>query len=120
MASKSKEAHYRQLNGKYLKDAEELLRKGDYAQASEKLWGAAAEIVKAVAAKRGIRLGAHKSLTKFVVELDEEHPKLNLVTEFSVANNLHVNFYEDWLHPKMVIKNAETVKNFISKMERFL
>jgi len=69
---------------------------------------------------RLIRLGAHRSLTKFVVELDEEQPKLNLVTEFSVANNLHTNFYEDWLHPKMVIKNAETVKNFISKMERFL
>ncbi len=120
MASKSKEAHYKRLDGKYLKDAEELLRKGDYAQASEKLWGAAAEIVKAVAAKRGIRLGAHKSLTKFVVELDEEQPRLNLVTEFSVANNLHTNFYEDWLHPKMVTKNAETVKNFISKMERFL
>ena len=120
MASRSKEAHYKRLNGKYLKDAEELLRKGDYVQASEKLWGAAAEIVKAVAAKRGIRLGAHRSLTKFVAELDEENPKLNLATEFSVANNLHINFYEDWLHPKMVVKNAEAVRSFISKMERFL
>jgi hypothetical protein len=120
MASKTKEAHYRRLNGKYLKDADELLQKGDYVQASEKLWGAAAEIVKAVAAKRGIKLGAHRSLTKFVVELDEEQPKLNLATEFSVANNLHINFYEDWLHPSMVLKNAETVKSFVSKMERFL
>jgi len=120
MATKSKEAHYRRLNGKYLNDADELLEKGDYTQASEKLWGAAAEIVKAVAAKRGVRLGAHRSLTKFVVELDEEQPKLNLATEFSVANNLHINFYEDWLHPSMVAKNAQTVKNFISKMERFL
>lgn len=119
MASRSKEAHYKRLNGKYPKDAEDL-RKEDYVQASEKLWGAAAEIVKAVAAKRGIRLGAHRSLTKFVAELDEENPKLNLATEFSVANNLHINFYEDWLHPKMVVKNAETVRSFISKMERFL
>lgn len=49
MASKTKEAHYRRLNGKYLKDADALLQKGDYVQASEKLWGAAAEIVKPVA-----------------------------------------------------------------------
>jgi hypothetical protein len=60
------------------------LAKGDYTQASEKLCGAPAEIVRAVAARRGIKLSAHKSLTKFVVGLDEEHPRLNLATEFSV------------------------------------
>jgi hypothetical protein len=30
---------YLGLNGKYLKEAESLLSKGDYAQASEKFWG---------------------------------------------------------------------------------
>lgn len=34
------------LNGKFMREAEELLAKGDYVQASEKLWGAAAEISK--------------------------------------------------------------------------
>ena len=120
MASKGRTEHYKRLNGKYLKDAEELLAKEDYAQASEKLWGAAAEIVKAVAAKRGIKLGAHRSLTRFVAELDEEHPKLNLATGFGIANNLHTNFYEDWLDPRMVLKHAEVVKDFITKMEQLL
>jgi len=36
-----------ELCGKYLGEAEELLSKGDYAQASEKGWGAAAQIVEA-------------------------------------------------------------------------
>jgi len=78
MASKSKEAHYRRLNGKYLKDAEELLQKGDYAQASEKLWRACAEVIKAVAAKRGKELGTH-SLGEFVTKLHNEHPDWNLL-----------------------------------------
>lgn len=120
MATKGRQEHYKRLNGRYLREAEELLKKEDYTQASEKLWGVAAEIVKAVATKKGIRLGAHRSLTKFVAELDEQQPKLGLATGFSVANNLHINFYEDWLHPKLVLKNAEVVKSFIKNMEEFL
>ena len=41
------------LSEKYLKEAEEFLEKGDCVQISEKVWGAASQIVKALAAKRG-------------------------------------------------------------------
>ena len=44
---------YVRLSEKYLRDAEEFLAKGDYVQASKKLWGAASLMVKAVAASRG-------------------------------------------------------------------
>jgi len=42
-----------ELSERYLGEAEELLARGDYVQASEKAWGAAAQIVKAVAAREG-------------------------------------------------------------------
>jgi len=42
------------LAKRLLKEAEELLARGDYVQASEKAWGAAAQIVKA--AKKGKEL----------------------------------------------------------------
>ena len=45
-----KAQNYLDLNHKYLDEAESLIQKGDYVQASEKFWGAAAEMVKAVAA----------------------------------------------------------------------
>ncbi len=112
--------HYRRLNGKYLKDAEQLLSKKDYAQASEKFWGAAAEIVKAVAAKGGVTLRAHRSISEFISNLDEERPEMNLAVEFHVASSLHTNFYEDWLDGKMVEKGAEEVRRFVKKMERML
>ena len=48
--------NYVGLNNKYLREADTLVRQGDYVQASEKFWGAAAEMVKAVAVKRGIEL----------------------------------------------------------------
>ena len=42
-----KTQEYLKLNGKYLKEAEGLMGDGDWVQASEKFWGAAAAIVKA-------------------------------------------------------------------------
>jgi hypothetical protein len=49
------EFHLR-LCEKFLSEAEEFLRRGDYVQASEKDWGAATQIVKALAAKEGKEL----------------------------------------------------------------
>jgi len=120
MSSTVRAAHYKRLNGKYLKDGEALLARKDYVQASEKLWGAAAEVVKTVAARRGVTLRAHRSISQFVAKLDDEHPELGLAAEFGVANNLNTNFYEDWLAPRMVEKHADVVRSFIRKMERFL
>lgn len=54
--------HCLSLHEKYLKDADKLLEAKDHAQASEKLWGAAAEIVKSVTAERSIELKTHADL----------------------------------------------------------
>lgn len=106
--------------GKYLREAEELLVKRDYTQASEKFWGAAAEIVKAVAANRGITLGSHRSLAEYVEGLHREHPELDLARAFDAAEGLHMNFYEDHLPEATIKRRAEAVREFIKKMEQLL
>ena len=111
---------YVRLNGKYLKEADQLLGAKDYAQASEKLWGAAAEIIKAVAAKRGKSLGTHRSLGEFLTELDEEKPEWGLLRDFNAANSLHMNFYEDWLPPKVVLDGADAVRDLVGKLKTLL
>lgn len=116
----SKEAQYAKPNGKYLRDAEELLRKKDYAQASEKLWGACAEVIKAVAAKRGKQLGTHRSVGEFVTKLHKEHPDWNLIDSFHIANSLHMNFYEDHLPPEHVIRGEKVVKEFVKRLKTLL
>lgn len=107
---------YLELNGRYLREAEERLRVKDYLQASEKLWGAVAEIIKAIAAKRGINLGTHRGLGDFVSRLQKEHPELDLITPYQVANSLHLNFYEDHLPEDQVLKNAEIIRSFVKSL----
>lgn len=113
---------YERLNSKYLKDAEEELMKGDYLQASEKLWGAAASIVKVVAMKReNKRLGEHRLLFDYVSKLDQEFPDLNLKFLFMAARTLHTNFYEDELSQDYVKETGyKVVTEFVDKMKKIL
>ena len=112
--------HYLGLARKYLKESEVFMGKGDYVQASEKLWGAAAEMVKAVAAKRGVELKTHGDLWGFVRELRNELKDPELSRLFLQANYLHQNLYEGVLPAEAVTDGAGAVKQFVDKLEGFL
>ncbi len=51
---------YLKTRDQYLVNAEKLLARREYRKASELLWGAMVQSIKALAAKRGYRLGTHK------------------------------------------------------------
>jgi len=111
---------YVKLAEKYLREAEDLLAGGDFVQASEKLWGAAALTVKAVAAARGLLLRSHGDLFKFVKSLGDETGDAELRRLFAVASALHQNFYESWLPPEVVKEYAQDVKQLIQKLKDLL
>ena len=108
---------YLELNDKYFREAEALLEKGDYVQASEKFWGAAAEMVKAVAAQRGMKLKSHGELHAFVTRLSKELGDPQLTRLFGTASALHQNFYENWLHPETVIDYSEAVRELVERLK---
>lgn len=108
---------YTYLNGKYLQDARELLKKHDYPQASENLWGATAQIVKAIALKRGKKLRSHEAMNKYIVEIAKEAHDNSILVDFSVANSLHQNFYENWLAPETVIEDAKRIEKLIKRLK---
>ncbi|OIP27996.1 MAG: hypothetical protein CO103_03895 [Chloroflexi bacterium CG_4_9_14_3_um_filter_45_9] len=108
--------NYLRLNGKYLEEARFLLEKGDYVQASEKFWGAAAEIVKAVAARRGMDIKSHREFFEFVAKLKDELNDSELPRLFSLASALHQNFYEDWLPPETVRDHGKAVEELVKRL----
>jgi Archaeal PaREP1/PaREP8 family len=110
-------SRYLTLNGKYLRDSEELLAAGDYPQASEKLWGAAAQAVKAVAATRRWRHSSHRDLRRAISRIYRETRDPDYLEFFSVAESLHTNFYEDFLEPEDVNVYADRVKNLVTKLQ---
>ncbi|RLG68361.1 MAG: hypothetical protein DRO11_09195 [Methanobacteriota archaeon] len=104
------------LCDKYLKDVEELMKKGNYVQASEKAWGAASQMLKAEAARRGVELRSHPALHRFVITIARERGAEEIRKLCPYASMLHQNFYETWLPKEMVAENIKDVKDFIKRL----
>jgi hypothetical protein len=108
---------YMALNGKYLRDATVLLERGDYPQASEKLWGATAQAVKAIASKRRWRHSSDRDLRNAISRIYKETGDPELLTLFSIAESLHANFYEDYLDGDAVRIYSSKVRELIQKLD---
>ena len=111
---------YQERSQAFLGKAREELEAGDLEQASEKAWGAAAVIVKAVAEARGIRHKSHKNLTRLVETLADETSDEHLRDLFDAAHSLHGNFYENDFGVRGVRRRIRRVEEFVEKMERIL
>jgi hypothetical protein len=119
-ASKERSRRYHELNEKYISDADKLFASKDYPQASEKYWGAAAEITKAYGAETGKVLRIHGELRDFVRKLGNKRPELELMTLFVDAEALHANFCENELAPEGVEKYAQSVRTYVSRMRKLM
>ena len=85
--------------------SEDYLRDGDLRQASEKGWGAAAQIIKAVAENwkaYGAKHTSHRDLVAMAVGLANLDAASAINARFRHAQRLHENFYEDdFLEPEV-------------------
>ena len=110
----------------YQQRSHELLAKAraeldtDLAQAGEKAWGAAAEMVKAIAAQRDLYHQSHLALYETVDALVRETGDQDLTPLFAVANDLHYNFYENWFNRESVEIRLPHVQQFVEKVESLL
>lgn len=102
----------------FLNQARSELEQGDLVQASEKGWGAAAQIVKATAEQRGWRHQSHRDLFQVVERLAEEMDDNALIDLFQVASSLHMNFYEGWQTRQMVGRALMSIETFVSRLEQ--
>lgn len=109
---------YARLSSKYLGDAEALLGRGDFVQASEKFWGAVAEATKAAAAERRWRHSSHHDLRRAISRLYQETGDADFVRLFGIAESLHANFYEDFMEAADVRVCAEDARRIVEKLGR--
>ena len=113
MVAQTYQAASRQL----LAQGRDELAGGDVRQASEKGWGAAAQIVKAVAEQRGWEHHGHRELFGVVRRLRNETGDPDVRRLFGLANSLHTNFYEDWLDAETVAEYLDDVERFVDRLE---
>ena len=98
----------------------EELAAGDSRQASEKGWGAAAQMIKAVASSRGWKHDNHAALYKVIARLVAETGDDDIRSRFSTANALHQNFYENWGESDYVAGGLAEVGDLLDRLEPLL
>ena len=108
---------YRAASHELLRQAAQELEAGDVRQASEKGWGAAAQMIKAVAENRGWPHSSHSRLYEAANRLAQETGDREIRLLFNAAGNLHVNFYENWVTLEVVSIGLTDVELLLAKME---
>ena len=101
---------------KFLADAEREFAAGDHLQASEKMWGAAAHAIMAVAQQRGWKFGSHRRMLEAARRVADELDDGDFHTGLESARVLHSNFYHDHLEEAELAPTAEVVRRFVDKM----
>ena len=107
---------YAAKSREFIAQAVEELEKGDLVQASEKLWGAAAQMVKSVATRRGWEHGGHRQLFQVVNRLAQESEDPELRQLFQLANSFHSNFYENWMTREFVEQGVSQVQALVDAL----
>ncbi|MCY4415462.1 MAG: PaREP1 family protein [Chloroflexi bacterium] len=110
---------YKEASRSLLAQAESELAAGDVRQASEKGWGAAAQMVKSVAERRGWAHRSHASLYNAIAQLVSETGDDEIRRLFAVAGDLHVNFYENWNNADNVAAGLADVQRLLDRLEPF-
>lgn len=91
---------------------------GELEEAGNKLWGAAAHAIKAVAERRGWQHGSHAMLEETVLRLiDDEGAPPRLLNYYRSANWFHTRFYSGPPHPEQIRDGQREVAEFIGMLE---
>ena len=104
----------------FLEQAKEELRAGDLRQASEKAWGAASQMVKALADSRDWPHAVHGHLVAAVESIADELGERELRGNFDAAQALHRNFYEGGLSQAGVAPRISQVEILLGRLRDLL
>jgi len=104
----------------YLENAHELLKAEEADKAGELLWGAFAEALKGLAARRGILLSSHGQVRNYARGLAAEMGDPSIWDTYRDAEFLHSDFYETPLTPDDILPSAEKIREGVGKLIRMM
>ena len=107
---------YQQASERFLAQARHELSNGDLAQASEKGWGAAAQMLKAIAEQRGWEHHRHRHYHRAASRIRAETGDGEIRRLFDSASALHENFYENDMATDEVTERLDDVETLMDKL----
>ena len=111
-------AYHRERSWHFWNLVEDELARGELEEASNKVWGAAAHAIKAVAESRGWEHHAHDLLEATIVRLiREESAPPHLRGQYYIASHYHQRFYGGPPDADGIRYGREVIAEFIRTLE---
>lgn len=111
---------YSQTAQEFLAASDREFAVGDTLQASEKLWGAAAHAIMAVAQQRGLEHGTHHALVNAARRIADEQEDDLLRSKMRVgilaAQHFRSNFYNRTMEPEDIEYDRPLVHRYVALM----
>lgn len=111
---------YLEVRDHYYTNAEELISKGELRKASEMLWGAVTQTIKAVAALGNREIKTHADFFAAMDRLSRELGDPSLYSIFVELNTLHRNFYDEFIPAEAFPVFYAKAKEFIEKLQTII
>ena len=111
-------AYHQERSHHFLNLVDDELARGELEEASNKVWGAAAHAIKAVAERRGWQHHAHALLEEAVMRLiQEENAPQHLFGQYMMASAYHQRFYGGAPLAAGIRYGKEVIAEFIQTLE---
>ena len=110
-----------QISRRLIQQARTELESGDRLQATEKVWGALAQMLKAHGQQRGwMNLGSHRTVSHIAQHLDAEYPEIPVSRAYVAADNGHRNFYDNEMSPPEIEDIITVVARVLPELQSAL
>ena len=107
-----------QISKRLIQQAREELAAGDRLQATEKAWGALAQMLKAHGQQRGwLNLGGHRTVGHIAQHLESEYEEIDVLRAYVGADNGHRNFYDNEMSPPEIEGIITVVESVLPPLE---
>ena len=105
------------MSHRFIEHARDELSRDNRLQASEKVWGAAAHALKAIAIQRGWRHRAHVNVVDIGEHLAKEFDRDDFNSHVNTADSMHKNFYENDRSAAAILWAINDVEKFVAKLD---
>lgn len=110
-----------QISRRLILQAPGELARGDRLQATEKFWGALAQMLNAHGQQRGwLNMRSHRTVGHIARQLTDEYDDRRILTAYVAADNGHRNFYDNEMSPPEIEDIITVVANVLPELERAL
>jgi Archaeal PaREP1/PaREP8 family len=107
-----------QMRDQYRANAEHAIEAGELRKASELLWGAVTQQLKALAATRDVVISSHRDFFDFLRQLAKDVQDDSLFKDFVSLNALHRNFYDETIPPDVFPDYYEKSIQYIARLDK--